>query len=217
MTQFANLVDLLQARAESAPERVIYRFLEDGETEVGQLSYRELDEKARAIAAHLQAQKAQGKHVLLIYPYPAGLEFIAAFMGCLYTGAVAVTDNPPYNLDGFKKLGDRIQSSEAQFFLSTQDFLNTVEQALTQLGPLPTWVKALKPTATDRINPAEASDWIKPTLEADQTAFLQYTSGSTGIPKGVQVTHGNLMHNVQVIQDCFEVTPEPKVRWRQIW
>ena len=89
----STLTDLLSWRALEQPERVAYTFLKDGETDEVHLTYGELDRQARAIAAHLQVLGATGERVLLLYP--SGLEYIAAFFGCLYAGAVAVPAYPP--------------------------------------------------------------------------------------------------------------------------
>ena len=88
-----TLVDLLRDRASQHPNRTAYTFLEDGEREVSSLTYRQLDEKVRAIAAHLQAQLTIGDRVLLVYPQ--GLEAIAALFGCLYAGMIAIPAPAP--------------------------------------------------------------------------------------------------------------------------
>src|SRR5215218_1679627 len=88
-----SLIDLLRQAAETRPTQVGYTFLlNDGLQEIN-LTYGELDHQARAIAAYLQSLKMGGSRVLLLYP--AGLEYIAAFFGCLYAGAVAVPAYPP--------------------------------------------------------------------------------------------------------------------------
>lgn len=87
MQKFSTLVDLLRTRVLHNPEQTAYTFLQDGETESDSLTYQELDQQARAIAASLQYLDASGERALLLYP--PGLEFIAAFFGCLYAGVVA--------------------------------------------------------------------------------------------------------------------------------
>src|SRR6266545_1598218 len=87
-----NLVDLLRERASATPDRRAYTFLADGETESAALSWGELDARARGIGAALAGQRAEGERVLLLFP--PGLDFIAAFFGCLYAGAVAVPSYP---------------------------------------------------------------------------------------------------------------------------
>ena len=88
-----TIVDLLRQRAAYRPHDRAFTFLVDGETEELNITYAELDRKARAVGAWLASQGMAGKRVLLLYP--SGLDFIAAFMGCLYGGAIAVPAYPP--------------------------------------------------------------------------------------------------------------------------
>ena len=87
--------DLLSYRCDRQPDRLAFTFLQDGRTESGSLTYGELARRSRAIAAQLQAIGAWGERVLLLYP--PGLDYIAAFFGCLYAGAIAVPTYPPRN------------------------------------------------------------------------------------------------------------------------
>src|SRR6185436_16165263 len=88
-----TLVERLQRRAAERPERIAYRFLNDGEEEANALTYGELDRRARALGFFLRDLGAGGERVLLLYP--PGLDFITGFLGCLYAGAVAVPAYPP--------------------------------------------------------------------------------------------------------------------------
>ena len=89
----SNLVDLLRHRASHQAHDRAFTYLVDGETEELHLSYEGLDRQARAVAARLQALNLAGERALLLYP--AGLDFIVAFFGCLYAGVVAVPAYPP--------------------------------------------------------------------------------------------------------------------------
>jgi acyl-CoA synthetase (AMP-forming)/AMP-acid ligase II len=210
MTSYSTLVELLCDRAQKTPNQKAYAFLADGETESGTLTYGELDQQARAIAAHLQSRLLPGDRALLIYPYSAGLEFIAAFMGCLYAGAIAVTDNPPRNLDALRKLQERAASSGSTVFLTTLALWTQLESQLPKSPEIAAQLSSLWGITTDTVSTCSA-DWQPPKLEADTLAFLQYTSGSTGTPKGVKVTHGNILYNERVIQTAFEHTEETVV------
>src|SRR2546423_12835263 len=92
-TDFSSFVDLLSWRADRQPDQQGYTFLLDGETEAARLTYAELDRQARAIGALLQSAGAAGARALLLYP--PGLDYVAAFFGCLYAGFVAVPAYPP--------------------------------------------------------------------------------------------------------------------------
>ncbi|MGF1478106.1 MAG: fatty acyl-AMP ligase [Cyanophyceae cyanobacterium] len=205
LNQYSTIVELVRDRARSQPGQTVYTFLADGETESGTLTYQELDRQAQAIAARLQTVVRPGDRVLVVYPYSAGLEFIAAFFGCLYAGAIAVTSHPPRHQKAVAGLQERAISSGAAAVLTTTPLLNGIQTSLAStaspLSQLP-WI------ATDA--PSASPDWVEPTLSSD-IAFLQYTSGSTGTPKGVMVTHSNILHNSAVIQQCFEHTPESHV------
>jgi len=96
---FSSLVDLLCNRALHQPDQIAFTFLKDGETEEISLTYGELDRQARVIAAQLQSLGVTSERALLLYP--PGLEFIAAFFGCLYAEVVAVPAYPPRSNQNF--------------------------------------------------------------------------------------------------------------------
>lgn len=200
--QFSTLVDLLRYRALHQPDKRGYTFLTHGETPSTHLTYQELDRLARAIAAELQRQNAAGERALLLYP--PGLEFIAAFFGCLYAGVVAVPAYPPRPNQKMSRLQAIVENAQARFALTITSLLANIERLLTQnplLEPI-TWL------TTDTIVSDLASDWQEPSCDKNTLAFLQYTSGSTGDPKGVMISHGNLLYNSALINRCFEDTPE---------
>lgn len=205
---FLTLVELLRYRASQRPDYQVYTFLADAETESGCLTYQQLDLQARAIAAQLQFRMAPGDRALVVYPYTAGLEFIAAFFGCLYAGVVAVTDHPPRNGNALAQLQERLVSSQATIALTTQEFLNKIQTLLAANPDVAPRLHEIHWVATDIIPISQSLDWTEPNLVGDSLAFLQYTSGSTGIPKGAMVTHANILHNCAVLCECFEHQPE---------
>ena len=201
INKFSTLVDLLRIRANNQPERTAYTFLQDGETESDSLTYQELDTWARAIAAKLQSLKATGERALLLFP--PGLEFIAAFLGCLYAGVVAVPAYPPRRNQKMSRLQAIVTDAQATVALTTTSVLGKIEGRFTENPELAflCWV------ATDNMGSDQALDWLEPEVNSETLAFLQYTSGSTGTPKGVMVSHGNLWHNLALIHRGFEHTP----------
>ncbi|GAB4244077.1 MAG: fatty acyl-AMP ligase [Stanieria sp.] len=203
MINYSNLVDLLNYRALDRPNQIAYRFLKDSKTESARLTYAELDRQARAIAAKLQSLIPAGSRALLVYAYDAGLEFISAFFGCLYAEVIAVTTTPPRHGKEIAKLQPRAIASGATIVLTTKDFLNIFESQLANTG--------FNLIATDDLASDLAQNWIQPKINSDTLAFLQYTSGSTGIPKGVMVTHGNILCNEEMIKQAFQHTEDTVV------
>lgn len=205
MDKFLTFVDLLRYRAQNQPDQRAYTFLQDGETESSRLTYQELDFQARTIAAKLQSLGAVGERALLLYP--AGLEVIAAFSGCLYAGVIAVPVPPP---DGarLKRTLPRLKAvasdAQASIVLTTSRILSTVEELRSQFPEL----QAMRWLATEEIPAELAENWKDPGVSADTVAYLQYTSGSTSTPKGVMVSHGNLMHNSECINHAFGYTSD---------
>ncbi len=201
-TQAATLVGVLRARALEQPDRRAYTFLLDGESREVHLTYGELDRQARAIAAHLQALDAAGERALLIYP--PGLQYAAAFFGCLYAGAAAVPVYPPRPNRPDARIRSILTDARARIVLTTSAILPAVERLLGGEA-------GIHCLATDGLDLDAADAWRQPALAGDSLAFLQYTSGSTSAPKGVMVSHGNLVHNERLIQRAFRLTAESVV------
>jgi acyl-CoA synthetase (AMP-forming)/AMP-acid ligase II len=203
-TEYASLVQLLRHRAEHHPDRVAYTFLADGETETASLTYGILDRQARAIAALLQSCCVPGEHALLLYP--SGLEFIAAFFGCLYAQVLAVPVYPPRQHHRLSRLEAIAANAQATVVLTTASLLADRQSSNSEQSLL----TSLKWRSTDEIDLHWALEWREPHVNTSTLAFLQYTSGSTGVPKGVMVSHGNLLDNSALIHRCFEHTPNSR-------
>ncbi|MDJ0633513.1 MAG: fatty acyl-AMP ligase [Xenococcaceae cyanobacterium MO_188.B29] len=208
MTEYSSLVEILQNKALEKPNNIAYRFLQDGQTESGSLTYSELDRQAKAIAAELQSLLQPGSRALLVYPYHAGLEFISSFFGCLYAGIIAVTTNPPRHGKEVAKLLERATASGAKVVITTAEFLKTINTGIAINRELATQTKDFIFLATDTLPSDLSTNWQATKIERDTLAFLQYTSGSTGISKGVMVTHGNLIANEEMIRQGFQHTEE---------
>ncbi len=195
---------LLRLRAAEQADREAYLFLGDGEAETERLTWGELDGRARAIAAALRETVPPGGRALLLYP--PGLEFVAAFFGCLYAGVVAVPAYPP-------RLNDRSQSrlrsiardAEPRAALTTSSIAaaaGVISERVPELA-CSRWI------ATDALASGGVTDFPEP--DPSSIAFLQYTSGSTAEPKGVMVTHANLAHNERMIGEAFGMDEESVV------
>ena len=198
--EVGNLVALLRLRAEERGEQVAYTFLADGEEEAERLTFAELDRRAREIGAALQRMggaSIEGRPVLLLYP--PGLEFVAGFFGCLYAGAVAVPAYPPRSRRSLPRLRSMAKDAEPAVALTTSELaprLESLAAGVPELADLPA-------LATDALEPGLELGWRDPQAGPETLAFLQYTSGSTAAPKGVMVSHGNLLHNEEAIRRGF--------------
>jgi len=209
--KYPNLVEMLRQRAQTQPEIVGFNYLLDGEKERATLTYGEMDRQARIIATKLQSLEAAGERVLLLYA--PGLDYINAFFGCLYAGAVAVPTYPPdvtrleRSLPRFLAI---VESSRPKIALTTKPILDMAQMLLGQYPDLQdiTWLATDDIAAAGTDSTELLQTWNVPDVNADSLAFLQYTSGSTAAPKGVVLTHGNLLHNMRAICDAFGIIPE---------
>ncbi|WNG58278.1 amino acid adenylation domain-containing protein [Archangium gephyra] len=204
MPEGTTFVDVLRERALLQPDARVFTFLD----EAGEISvtYRELDEGARAVAATLRQHLAPGDRALLLYP--PGREYVLGFLGCLYAGVIAVPAYPP-DPSRLARTLPRLQAlvadCQATAALTTSALLDMVG-FVTEDAP---GLRALRWLATDALEPAAAGAWSAPRLSSDDLAFLQYTSGSTGTPKGVMLSHRNLLHNSGLIALGFDASPRP--------
>lgn len=202
-----HLIRVLRRHAEERPQQPACVHLLDGQADHASLTYAQLDRRARAIAARLQDMELAGQCVLLVYP--PGLDFIEAFFGCLYAGCVAVPTYPPHRhrmLDRFRAVAAdaraRIALSTAAGAAQFQAMVAAGERDQAATSSQLPWL------ATDEIPDALAERWQEPAVAPSTLAMLQYTSGSTSQPKGVMLSHANLMANVHAIHQAFGVRSE---------
>jgi acyl-CoA synthetase (AMP-forming)/AMP-acid ligase II len=193
-----SLVDVLRKRTADQPDRQAFGWWGERGIE-GSITYAALDDKARTIGAALQAKAAPRARALLLYP--PGFDYIAAFFGCLYGNVIAVPAYPPdpTRLDRtLPRLRAIIADAQATVVLTSSAILAFVAPVLQHAPEL----AALSWIATDPLT--DASGWSAPLLAEEDLAFLQYTSGSTGDPKGVMLTHRNLFENAEVIRRAHD-------------
>ncbi len=188
----SNLVSVLRARTASDPDRVVIVFLPDGEIEGQRLTYRALDERARATASVLAARGLRPGDRALLLDSPAP-EFLASFFGCLYAGVLAVPLGLPTRTEqALARLAPILDSAKPAIVLGGSGLRRrATAELLTALALLP-WPRE------DELTAGSVDDWKEPSLADDALAFLQYTSGSTSAPRGVMVSHRNLLHNSSI-------------------
>jgi natural product biosynthesis luciferase-like monooxygenase protein len=184
-----TFTDVLLSRAQTHAEHRAYIFLRDGEEEEATLTFSQLLSRALAVGEKLSELGKPGDRAILLYP--AGLDFIVAFFGCLCAGIIPVPASVPNRKRSFGIVRGIAEDSGARWILSSQSVLVTCKDVLA-LDPVLSCLPALD---TEAWPIAPRADWQPlPSTSAD-TALLQYTSGSTATPKGVVVTHANLMDN----------------------
>lgn len=203
-----SLVDLLSQHAAHNPDRTAYRYLATGDPdgEIQEISYGRLAERSRAVAAWLQERGLAGTRAMLLYP--PGPEFICGYLGCLAAGVVAVPGVPPQgrtqNHRALTRMKRLIADADAKVILGGREVINALSGLAEHLPEL----ADVTCVATEDLPDEAAASWREPDLTADSVAFLQYTSGSTSAPRGVMVTHGNLLDNERVITERMGHTPD---------
>ncbi|MFF7357291.1 SDR family NAD(P)-dependent oxidoreductase [Streptomyces filipinensis] len=195
-----SLVDHFRTVFGEHSQEQIFRFLVDGEGEPQPLGNAELDLRARTIAAVLQERFPAGERALIMCP--AGLDYVTSFFACLYADVVAVPVYPPdpaFPMRTLPRLTAIVEDAEPAVVLAPAATIALVDRFAEHAPALRdiVWI------AVDDLDTAAAGNWREPGTDRDSLAFLQYTSGSTSSPKGVMVSHGNLMHNISEMNRQF--------------
>ena len=214
-----TLPEILQTRAEHTPDHTAFIFLRDGEDDEERISYKILDDAARTIAHHLIEKNLQGERALMLFP--PGLEFVKALYGCFYAGVIAVPAYPPRKNRSLDRIKTIVTDSGASVVLSLTDIYQSFERSFSdvlELKQLIWMITDLPDNSNVRsINPQIDQSSNLPIFQSpnpSDIALLQYTSGSTGQPKGVMVTHRNIIRNVEFIRQSFELSRESiSVTW----
>lgn len=201
-----TFVDRLKANALQFPDRsAIISLADDWGGGVG-LTYAELDASAAALGAALARRAAPGERVLLLLP--SGLDYVKSFLGCLYAGLIAVPAFPPDRAarTHLGRLDGIMRDAAPRLILAPTALLPQVAELA---GRLVAEILTVDSLAQEAAAPAAGEPGlgpsIGPSIGPQTVAFLQYTSGSTSAPKGVMVTHRNLVANEMAIRTAFEI------------
>ncbi|WP_345025781.1 AMP-binding protein, partial [Streptomyces sedi] len=202
-----TLVELARARAIEQADQLAYVFLSSDGTEEMRWTYAQLDRRARDIAAALRTTAKPGDRALILQP--PGLEYVAAFLGCLYAGLIAVPAYPPRATRKLGRLQAIIDDAQPSVALVNEAIARNSARyfgdGAAQEGPH--WLNTEAIGASDE-------EWVPPEVTGSDIAFLQYTSGTTATPKGVMVSHANILHNSHLLHRRLEHTPDSRsVSW----
>ncbi|MEM9367265.1 MAG: aminotransferase class I/II-fold pyridoxal phosphate-dependent enzyme [Planctomycetota bacterium] len=203
-----HFVAVLRHWCEVRPDATAFAFT-DGETELGALSYSQLWDEVRGLAGYLQGRCGirPGDRVLLLYP--PGLDFVVGLFACHAAGAVAVPAFPPRRNRKASRIRSIVVDADARWALSTRSVVSQLSQ-----GSLHDDLVGVQLLGTDHADTRDRARWRAPKLRSDSLGVLQYTSGSTGSPKGVMLTHANLIANSELILHAFDpIEPTVGASW----
>ncbi len=207
-----TLVDRLRYWRSARPDEQVYRFLGDGVNETEAITFSQLDERARACAAKLVSLGLRGQRALLMYP--SGIEFIVAFFACQYAGVTAIPAYPPRRNRNMGRINTIADDARTSIALTTREVIDRRNLMGIENGVLrdKVWLP------TEEIPIELAGDWVDPNVCADELAIVQYTSGSTGSPKGVMLSQSNVMANLKYITWGFQIHADDRgVCWLPVY
>ncbi|MBA2319789.1 MAG: fatty acyl-AMP ligase, partial [Deltaproteobacteria bacterium] len=202
-----TLVALIRWRAVHQPERIGYTFLADGERDERNLTYAELDRRARAVAVWLAANGAgRGERVLVLVE--ESLDYLVALFGCMYAGALAVPVHPPDPARLARTLPRLLTIAENAGVAAVLTSHDVFVASRAGLSEIPVLARAAWLAVDTDLEAQQPDSWVDPQLGPDDLAYLQYTSGSTATPKGVMVSHRNLLHQLTDFDTGYAHDPD---------
>jgi acyl-CoA synthetase (AMP-forming)/AMP-acid ligase II len=210
-----SLVDLLAEHAAQHPERIAYRYLVTGDCdgEVQDISYAQMARRVQAVAAWLQERGLAGSRAVLMHP--PSLEFVPDFLGCLAAGVAAVPGVPArgraQNHRALIRMKHLIADADAKVILGGRELIAAMGQLTEHVPEL----DGITNLSSQDIPDDAAGSWRHPDINAEDVAYLQYTSGSTSDPRGVMVTHANLLDQMQVLTELWGHTPDAIAEYGQ--
>lgn len=201
--QLDSWVEVSEKHVKNHPDKVAITYPGDDESGEEHWTYSQLIQKSKAIASELQNRCEAGERALLIFQ--SVREFLPAFLGCMFAGVIAVPMSPIRGKRNISRINLIIEDSDATVLLTSTSMKSRLDEYVDSITAIQ---KVRNLILTDLVEPALALNWKPFIADPASVAVLQYTSGTTAIPKGVMVTHDNLLYNSTLIRDSFKYTPE---------
>ena len=193
MQDINNIVECLQRNSIEKPDEIAYEFVKDLSLTTEKIPYKQLHSDVCKIARNLLQRVAPGDCVLLLYP--PSIDYIKAFFACLMAGVVAIPVYPPKKNSKSDKVFIVAQVSKAKYAITTEKELPPISAFWIENSNI-----EMSFLSTDELVNLPESDAYLPDIDSEKPAFLQYTSGSTGNPKGVIITQGNILANTKYLE-----------------
>jgi thioester reductase-like protein len=202
----ASILDKLDSLGDQHPHRLLYSYIDVNGNPVGGYSYESFLHRTKVIAGHLRKEHGFASQDRLLLAYPPGLEMICAFFGCVRAGLIPVPVYPP-STRGFQsslyKMVHIAKDCQAAGILTSKDYLGSLKTNLARSGVSVSgvdvdYISGLRWLVTEDFVDKISDETFN---GASKILFLQYTSGSTRDPKGVMVTHENILHNCPLVID----------------
>jgi acyl-CoA synthetase (AMP-forming)/AMP-acid ligase II/acyl carrier protein len=210
-SEYSSLVQLVRSRALRQPHARAFTFLANGEVEESTLTYQELDRQARSVAVSLhQLGISYGARVVICLP--PGLEYVIAFFGCMYAGAIPAPCYPPDQMRPNRtvpRLNAILEDAKPMVIITTASDQPATRSLLSSCSGN----RAIQWLIIEQAVSAPADEWEARRPGKSTTAILMYTSGSTDSPKGVMVSHANVLHNLAAFQGFEGRTCGTFVSW----
>ncbi|RLD43870.1 MAG: AMP-dependent synthetase [Bacteroidetes bacterium] len=191
-------IDVIKNRVKANPNHVVFRFLNDGINENESFSYQQLEIRSKALGTAMQEFAQKGERVLLLFP--PGLSYVASLFACFYSGMIAVPAYPPRRNRSLDRIHTIVEDSGATVSIISRQVFNDIERNFAEDEVLNKihWI------VYEDVADEKESDWKPQEILPGDIALLQYTSGSTGQPKGVMITQLNLLYNSEYIRQTFD-------------